>query len=70
MAFWLLYPAIRLTDTVFGRWIPVSDSGLNNTVALTLASVPANLIIYSLACFLPMKIAAVSKRTKSQTAIH
>jgi energy-converting hydrogenase Eha subunit F len=55
-AFWLMYPALWLTDLFFGARIASSSSGLNNFIAMVLASVGLNAVLYSAVFFLSFKV--------------
>jgi hypothetical protein len=48
----LMLPALWLTDKLFGSSLATSDSGLNNFIALVLASCPVNIGLYTLVFFL------------------
>jgi hypothetical protein len=56
IAFWLMYPALRLTDLFFGARIATSSSGLNNFIAMVLASILLNAVLYSVVFFLSFKV--------------
>jgi hypothetical protein len=55
-AFWLMYPALRLTDLFFGARIASSNSGVNNLIAMVLASIALNAALCSVVFFLAFKI--------------
>jgi hypothetical protein len=66
VAFWLMYPALRLTDLFFGARIATSSSGLTNLIAMVLASIALNAVLYSVAFLLSFKVRDLLIKRKQQ----
>ena len=56
VAFALMFPALWLTDKLFGSSLATYESGLNNFLALVLASSFINIGLYTLVLFLFFRV--------------
>ena len=67
IAFWLLFPAVWVTNTVIGPVIATYDSGLENFIAVVLASSFLNTLIYAMVFFVLSKVVALIRRVEPQS---
>ena len=69
VAFWLMYPALRLTDKLFGPSIATSDSGLEDFITLVLFGVVPNVALYTVVFFLLFRVAHVVRRMRARRQV-
>ena len=67
-AFWLLLPAVWLTNSLIGPAVATSDSGGANFIAVILASTLLNAFIYAVVFFALAKITALVRQRKGPSS--